>query len=146
MLVWLFGRKRPPLRITIFRVLAPIAIVLGIAAVGTGYYYHQVTGSAFRMTYEVNREAYSIAPYFLWQQPQPEPVYHNAVMRQFYERELHDFQQNRTPIGLITRFGQASFVLWAFFFGPLLTPALIALPSLFRDRRMRFPLFAAESS
>jgi hypothetical protein len=142
MLVWLIGAKRPPFRVSLSRVLAPIAIILAITAVGTGYYYYRVTGSAFRMTYEVNRATYSIAPYFLWKQPQPEPAYHHVVMREFYERELHDYQQSRTPAGLVKRAGQAWFVLWAFFFGPILTPALIALPSVFRDRRMRFPLFA----
>jgi len=142
MLVWLVGAKRPPFRILLSRVLAPIAITLAITAVGTGYYYHQVTGSAFRMTYEVNRDTYSIAPYFLWKQPRPEPAYDHMVMRTFYERELHDYQQSRTPLGMVTRAGQACFVLWAFFFGPILTPALIALPSVFHDRRMRFPLFA----
>ncbi len=142
MLAWLMGPKRPPFRITFSRVLAPIAMILTITAIATGYYYHEVTGSALRMTYEVNRDTYSIAPYFLWKQPQPEPAYHHAVMREFYERELHDYQRSRTPVGLITRAGQASFVLWAFFFGPILTPVLIALPAVFRDRRMRFPLFA----
>jgi hypothetical protein len=142
MLVWLSGAKRPPFRISFSRVLAPIAIILAIAAVGTGYYYHRVTGSAFRMTYEVNRAAYSIAPYFLWKQPQPEPTYHHAVMREFYERELHDYRQSRTLVGLVTRAGQAWFVLWAFFLGPILTPVLIAFPSILRDRRMRFPLIA----
>ncbi len=142
MLVWLSGAKHPPFRISFSRVLAPIAIILAIAAVGTGYYYHRVTGSAFRMTYEVNRAAYSIAPYFLWKQPQPEPTYHHAVMREFYERELHDYRQSRTLVGLVTRAGQAWFVLWAFFLGPILTPVLIAFPSILRDRRMRFPLIA----
>jgi len=142
MLVWLVGLKRPPFRISLSRVVAPIAIILAITAVATGYYYHQVTGGAFRMTYVVNRDAYSIAPYFLWKQPRPEPAYNHAVLREFYERELHDYQQSRTLTGLITRAGQAIFVLWAFFFGPILTPSLIFFPAIFRDRRMRFPLFA----
>jgi hypothetical protein len=142
MLIWLFGKKHPPFRVALPRVLTPIAILLAIAAVGTGYYYRRVTGSAFRMTYQVNREFYSIAPYFLWKEPQPEPAYHHAVMRKLYERELHDYQQSRTPFGLVRRCGQATFGLWAFFFGPILTPALIAFPSVFRDRGMRFPLFA----
>jgi len=43
--------KAPAVSYLLSRVLAPIAITLAITAVGTGYYYHQVTGSAFRMTY-----------------------------------------------------------------------------------------------
>jgi hypothetical protein len=94
------------------------------------------------MTYVVNRDAYSIAPYFLWQQPRLEPTYHHAVLREFYEKELHDYQESRTPLGLITRAAAAVFVVWAFFFGPILTPALVFFPVIFRDRRMRFPLAA----
>ncbi len=128
MLVWLVGPKRPPWRISLSRVLAPIVIILAVAAVGTGYYYHEVTGSAFRMTYDVDRQTYGTAPFFLWKQPLPEPSYRHAVMRKFYERELRDYQQTRTPIGLVKRIGSASFVLWAFFFGPIVTPAFFFLP------------------
>jgi hypothetical protein len=142
MLIWLCGAKRPPFRILLSRVLAPITIILAITAVATGYYYHQVTGSAFRMTYEVNRNAYGIAPFFLWQQPLNEPAYQHAVMREFYERELHRYQQGRTAAGLVGRVGQLSLVVWAFFFGPALTLAFVAFPSIVRDRRLRFPLWA----
>jgi hypothetical protein len=142
MLAWMFGSKRPPFRILLSRVLAPLVIVLSITAVATGYYYHQVTGSAFRMAYVVNRDAYSIAPYFLWERPGPEPVYHHAVLREFYEKELHDYQESRTSLGPMKRVEYAIFVLWAFFFGPILTPTLVFIPALFRDRRMRFPLTA----
>jgi hypothetical protein len=142
MLVWMVGSKRPPFRVLLLQVFAPIVVVLSITAVATGYYYQQVTGSAFRMTYIVNRDAYAIAPYFLWQQPRAEPAYRHAVLREFYEKELHDYQESRTPTGLLTRAAEVIFVVWAFFFGPILTPALIFFPAVFRDRRMRFPLTA----
>jgi hypothetical protein len=142
MLLWMVGAKRPPFRVSLTRVLTPLAIILAIAAVGTGYYYHQVTGSAFRMTYDVDRQAYGMAPFFLWKQPLPEPEYRHAIMREFYEKELRDFQQSRTLPGLIRRVEVAGFILWAFFFGPVLMIALPLFPALFRDRRMRFPLIA----
>ncbi len=142
MLAWLTGRERPPFGIVIVRVLAPIAIVLAIASASTGYYYHQVTGSAFRMTYDVDRQTYGIAPFFLWKQPLPEPAYHHAVVRQFYERELDRFRKDRSARGVLARMGEMVFLVWAFFLGPILTPALFFFPALFRDRRMRFPLLA----
>ena len=32
-----------------------------------GYYFSRVTGSPIRMPYQVNRAAYGVAPYFVWQ-------------------------------------------------------------------------------
>jgi hypothetical protein len=142
MLAWLLGPKRPPIAILLAHVLAPIAIVLAVAAAGTGYYYHRVTGSAFRMTYNVDRQTYGIAPFFLWKQPLPEPAYRHAIVRQFYEKELDRFLEDRSARGVLARIGKFGFLVWAFFLGPILTPAVFFFPALFHDRRMRFPLFA----
>ncbi len=73
-LIWLLGRRRPPLRRSVPCVLS-ILVILIVAGASTGYYYHRVTGSALRMTYQVNRQTYAMAPYFLWQTPRPEPEY-----------------------------------------------------------------------
>ncbi len=58
-------------RRTVSAVLVPLIALLALCSVATGYYYYRVTGSPFRMTYEVNREAYAAAPYFRWQAPFP---------------------------------------------------------------------------
>ena len=52
----MFGKRRA----RIFDCLAagsccPIILILAITAAATGYYYWRVTGSPFRMTYQVNR-------------------------------------------------------------------------------------------
>src|SRR5713101_6441113 len=143
MLVWLLGKKRPVLSVSFRRVMMPIVLILGVAAAATGYYYWRVTGSPFRMTYQVNRGNYAMAPYFLWQSPRPEPVYHHAVMRDFYSWELARFEEYRTLRGAAHRTGEKLLGLWQFYFGPLLTIPLLAFPSILRDRRIRFPLVAA---
>ncbi|HEX3352018.1 MAG TPA: hypothetical protein VHS34_04290 [Terriglobales bacterium] len=142
LMIWVAGRRRPKLSVLLGRVVAPMVIVLGIAAAATGYYYYRVTGSALRMTYEVNRAMYSQAPYFLWQAPRPEPVYHHPIMREFYEREFRVFQQTRTLTGFIHRLDEKIWTSWNFYLGPVLTIPLLFLPWTFRDRRMRFPLLA----
>ena len=53
------------------------------------------------MTYQINRGAYSQAPYFLWQQPRLEPVYDHPLMRDFYQREFRVFQESRTLAGFL---------------------------------------------
>ncbi len=140
--MWLFGSKRPSFSISARKVFAPVILILAIAAVATGYYYDRVTGSPFRMTYQVNRRTYSQAPYFLWQSPRPEPVYRHDVMRQFYEREFRTFEESRTLTGFLHNTGRKIGSLWDFYLGPVLIIPLLALPWTFRDRRMRFPLIA----
>jgi hypothetical protein len=122
------------------RAMLLAALILAGGAAATGYYYHRVTGSAFRMTYQVNRGTYATAPYFLWQAPRPEPQYHHAVMRDFYRWELSRFESYRSLRGAATRTGEKLVGIWQFYLAPVLTLPLLALPLVLRDRRMRVPL------
>jgi hypothetical protein len=140
MFFWLAGKDRPRTSVTFRRIVVPILAVLIPGAVATGYYYHRVTGSPFRMTYEVNRATYAMAPYFLWETPRPEPQYHHAVMQSFYEWELGRFEQDRTPLGDLKNAWAKFRLNWAFYLSPLLTIPLIAFPWAMRDRKMRLPL------
>ena len=143
LLIWLAGPRRPRLSVVLGRVVAPIVLILAIAAAATGYYYYRVTGVAFRMTYQVNRGTYSPAPYFLWQDPRPEPVYHHAVMRDFYQREFGYFEESRTLDGFPAQHGRKDLVCVEFLSAGLcLQFPCLALPWILRDRRMRFPLLA----
>ncbi len=139
-LAWLIGSKGPALSQTVPRVILPIIVVLLLGGLLTGFYYDRIAGSPFVMTYQVNRSQYAAAPYFVWQRPQPEPEYHHAVMRDFYQRELADFERNQTFNGYVERSGEKIVAWWQFYLGPLLTLPLLALPWIIRDRRMRFPL------
>jgi hypothetical protein len=142
MLLWLVGKKKPSPGVAIFQVVLPIMLLLVIAGAATGYYYWRVTGSPFRMTYEVNRDTYATAPYFLWERPRPEPVYRHAVMRDFYRWELREFLSYRTVSGALNQIRAKVVGAWEFYLGPLLTIPLLAFGRLFKDRRMRFPLAA----
>jgi hypothetical protein len=140
---WRADKRRPKVSIARRRVVVPIVIVLTLTAVATGYYYHRVTGSAFRLTYRVNRGMYSQAPYFLWQASRPEPIYHHVVMREFYQREFRVYQRSHTLEGFFRNTGEKIWFLWDFYLGPVLTIPLLMLPWTFHDRRMRFPLLAS---
>jgi len=140
--IWIFGRRRPAFSVSLGRVVLPMIVLLGAMAAGTGYYYWRVTGSPFRMTYQVNRGTYATAPYFLWQSPKPEPVYHHAVIRDFYRWELRRFEGYRTLGGAASRTWDKLAGSWKFYCGPLLTIPLLAFPWILHDRKMRFPIFA----
>jgi hypothetical protein len=122
LIVWTLRGTRPPLDLLVRRVVLPLALVLGLAAAATGYYFWRVTGNAFHMPYQVDRETYAIAPYFLWQSPRPEPVYHHPAMRDFYNHnELDFYKQTRSLTGMIAVIAAKFADLWIFYFGPLLT-------------------------
>jgi hypothetical protein len=140
MLFWLAGKNHPALGISVLRVVVPIFLALLVAATATGYYYYRVTGNPLRMAYQVNRDTYATAPYFIWQTPRPEPVYHHEVMRDFYRWELGEFTKNRTFPGYLRRGADKFFSWWQFYLGPLLTLPLLALPRVIRQRKMRLPV------
>jgi len=137
---WLLGKRGPALRFSLSCVVLPLFMVLTLGALATGYYYYQVTDDPLRMTYEVNREAYATAPYFIWQTPRPEPAYHHVVMRDFYRWELAEFERNRTFAGYSSRAAEKVISWWQFYLGPLLMLPLLAFPRVVRQSKMRLPL------
>ena len=60
----------------------PLLLILGAIGGAMGYYFWRVTGNPLVMPYTVNQQTYAVAPYFVL--AEPEPVYHHAVMREFY--------------------------------------------------------------
>ena len=139
---WLVGPKHPPFVLTFTRILVPMTMTLLVAAIAAGYYYYRVTGSPFRMAYQVNRDTYARERYFIWQTPRPEPVYHHTVMRTFYDEEFQYFEERRIPGYFVRHLAFKAIAFWSFFLGPALTIPLFFLPQMRRDRRMRFPLIA----
>jgi hypothetical protein len=139
MLWWLVGPTRPAYALSLSRAVLPLFVVLASGALATGYYYFRVTGDPFRMTYQVNRAAYATAPYFIWQTPPQEPVYHHEVMREFYRAELAWFEQNLTVHGYLIGAARKAVSWWQFYLGPLLTLPLLALPWVVRQKAMRLP-------
>src|ERR1700676_4473743 len=144
MLVWLMKPKRIPAATVLRRVVLPLILILGATGTAMGYYFWRVTGNPFVMPYQVNRETYAPAPYFVWQNPRPEPIYEHAEMREFFVNwELGVFLLNKTPLCFAPRLRDKFPMLWTFFIGPVFTLPFLAFPLLFRDRKMRFPLLLA---
>jgi hypothetical protein len=136
---WMLGKNRPPARISLAKVVLPIVLTLAPLAAWTGYYYYRVTGSTFRMTYDVNRATYAMGRYFIWQSPWPQKTYNNAKMRAQYERELREATEYKTLPGFIGRAGGKLQYFWQVFLAPPLPFVLIAIPCAARDRRLRVP-------
>jgi len=122
------------------RVVLPLALLLAVGGVATGYFYYRVTGNAFHMTQQVNRETYATAPYFLWQTPRPEPPYHHRIMRDFYGWELGEFEKDRTVAGFFRSSTEKLRQWWQLYLGPAMSLPLLALPWAAFDRKLRLPL------
>jgi len=122
--VWMFKKDSPAFRRSLRRVVLPLALVLSLTAAGLGYYLWRVTGSPFRMPYQIERETYAVAPYMLWQHERPEPVYRHTVMRKMYvEEELVGYRFFRSFPGFLMKV----YIGWCFFLGPALTVPLLML-------------------
>jgi hypothetical protein len=144
LLVWIFMQKKFSPATVVGRVVLPLTLVLAVSGAAMTYYFWRVTGHPLVMPYEVNRQTYAVAPYFVWQKPRPEPVYHHAEMRNFYvDWELRGFQSGKTVLGFLHRQANKVGMLWAFYVGPVFTLPFLAFPWLFRDHRMRLPLIIA---
>jgi hypothetical protein len=142
--VWLFRQKKFSRAQLLRNVVTPISLIVVVTGCCMGYYFWRVTGNPLRMPYQVNRETYATAPYFIWGKPRPEPAYRHAVMRTFYQGwEYADWQTSQTFSGFVVRSCNKAIVLWIFFLGPLLSIPLLGWPWLFHDRRMRIPMLLA---
>jgi hypothetical protein len=122
LLIWIFRTDRPPWRVLIPRVLLPLVLVAAATAAGMGYYFWRVTGSPFRMPYQVDRAAYAVAPYFLWQSPRPQPVYHHPGMQDFYlHNELDFYKLTHSITGVFALTTVKAVNSWVLYLGPVLT-------------------------
>jgi hypothetical protein len=138
LLAWIVKKRGSALKAALVRTVLPGLLVLSFAGTGMCYYYWRVTGSPFRMPYQLDRDQYAPARIFLWEHPNPVPVYHNQQMRDFYVGwELAKFMEAKTPLGLAKNTIGKAGAFWMFFLGPALTLPLLFLPRILKDRRMR---------
>jgi hypothetical protein len=142
LLLWMTGPKRPPAQVMIRRVVLPIFLLLAAAGSWMACYFWRVTGSPFRMPYQVNGAIYAAAPYFVFQSPHPEPVYRHDVIRRFYLRLEAGYVRARSVKGFARETALKIGTIWIFYLGVALTAPLIALPWVLRDRRIRWLVIA----
>jgi hypothetical protein len=128
LVIWLAKLTRSELLDAARKVVLPLSLILAVGLSGMTYYFWRVTGSPFRMPYQVHEAQYSVAPYFIWQSTHLQPVYHHEVLRSFYLGwELTNFELTRSIAGVIENLLDRSWRYWLFYLGPVLTmPILLA--------------------
>lgn len=132
------GKNRPAPLVLARRALLPLALIAAALA-WLGYYDLRAFGNPLTLPYSVDRAQYAMAPYYVWQQPRPEPAYRHAEMRRFYdESEMTVYRKEHS----LVKFLPISVVkLWTasvFFAGFALLPPLIMIRRVLHDHRIRF--------
>lgn len=121
---------------------APVAAVLAAGLACLLIYDKAVTGDPLRTPYAVNQATYGWPMTLPWFHPR-DIQFQNIELKRYYdyERDVHD--RNATVLDLIKNSTLKAQVIWRFYFGPALSVALIMLPLVWRDRRLRLVLITA---
>ncbi|MGO8814608.1 MAG: hypothetical protein ACLQVG_08050 [Terriglobia bacterium] len=125
--LWMLGEKRPPWRELIPRVALPLVLILSATAVWMGYFFWRVTGSPFRIPYQVNLDTYIAVPYFPWQPLNLTHVYHHYVMERFYMHTWQLYMYNLARQHPFEVLGIKLSDAYHFFLGPLLALPIVAV-------------------
>jgi hypothetical protein len=145
--LWFLHYKKALASLKLAHVTVPLALALALAVWATGYYFYRVTGSPFRIPYQVNIATYHLV-YFPWQKLDLSVVYHHDVMRRFYQGPPVVGQYTHAHDQPLTWLAIKVLPLWFFYFGAVLTLPLLVAPfvkvrgrrGLFFSRKARFLL------
>jgi len=125
------------------RAIIPAGLVLLLTACCMGVFNRQVTGSAFRLPYQVNQATYGWPMTQFWMTPKQVELRHET-MRGYYNWELQYHRQFESPRILLKEIWYRIRRLWSFLIGPVLSlPLLMFGRRAFRDgpmRNLRWPL------
>jgi hypothetical protein len=125
-----------------FATLIPGIALLIAVAIAAGYYNWRSTGNPTFMPYMANHQQYHITRPFIWQTRLPVPEYRHQVMRTFYVfHELPDYLNRANPDGYSRLIIRGIRVYYDFFIWPMFIPAVFAMWSMMKSRKMRiFPI------
>lgn len=66
------------------KIVLPLAFTCSLTAAWMGYYNYRVTGSIFTLPYQIHEQMYGSAPLFVLQNPNSQPEYRHAHIRDFH--------------------------------------------------------------
>lgn len=139
---WLARRMKfdAAARASAVETLMPLGAVLILTVFFMGYYNWRLTGSAALFPYKLNARTYESAGLFLWNHPRAPLHYSNRQFEDFYNGwELDNYNNSWQDIWRVTAEKLNRSASSYFWWGALLL--LPGLPFVFRDRKMRLPLF-----
>ena len=126
-------------RVTIIRVILPLAVVLTCGLLFLAYYNARVTGNPWQFPYVLYQQQYFNYPAFAWQKAGPPQHYSNPQFEAFFNvwvRKAYPLSWK----GWKDRTWGLGWPLWYVLLGPLQTAPFLLLGRVLKDRRMRLPL------
>ena len=135
LLIWLSGKRSPPLRVTAQQVVARLAVVLLMTIAFMGYYNWRVTGHPLLLPHSLYLHRY-YSPIFLWDRLKPPVHYSNRQFDDFYNGWLRDTYRG-TPRDVLRMSWEKVRAFPAAFLWTGSLPILMLLPWVFRDRKIR---------
>jgi len=141
LLVWMKKpeMKSPSLQISPRGVVLPLGLLLAITFCAMGYYFWRVTGSPFRIPYQVNIATYHLV-YFPWQRLDPSAKYNHEVMREFYQGAPVAGQYRLAHLHPLRTLLLKPVPFSLFFLGPALTLPFLAWFAIKSRGRFRWPM------
>jgi hypothetical protein len=137
---WLSRRQKSKedQRVSAWRVVTPLVIVLALTGAFMAYYDWRLTGNPLLLPHRLNVRTYHSTGIFLWERPKPALEYRNPQFDDFYNGWERENYRNtwadvrRVSWEKIQRYRYA-------YFWPGLLLVLPALPFTLRSRKMRWP-------
>ena len=125
------------------RALLPFAAVFVVGASALAWYNWRITGDPLDPPYLAYQRVYGTPQPYWWQNPVHISDFRFPEIRDNYLNQLHlyDKRDSLRDVWAAERTRLANF--WRFFIGPFLSPALMFLLYLRRDRRIRLWLLAS---
>lgn len=125
------------------RALLPAGMVLLAGAAALSYYNWRITGNPGYPPYLAYQRIYGTPQPFWWQPPVEIKHFDFPELRDNYLNQLHLYRNRYSLPAIIEAEGKRLRDFWRFFIGPFLTPALLFIWFIFRDRRIRPWLYAS---
>jgi branched-subunit amino acid transport protein AzlD len=125
--VWILGKKHPPYRELIPRIVLPLVLILTATVAGMAYFFWKVTGSPFRIPYQVHLDTYIAVPYFPWQPLNLTHKYHHPDLERFYLhgwQTYYYYQSRMHPFSMLVEKASDAY---CFFLGPVLALPLVVM-------------------
>jgi hypothetical protein len=143
LLVWLLRTRAVSWKTRLTGVVLPLTAVLACTVTFTAYYNWRVTGNALQLPYLLYQKLYGVPQSFYWQRPVP-PGKSDQLpeIAANYRWQLDRYNARQSLKEMAKAGAEKLESLWMFYLQPAWTLPLIALPWVWKDRRLRFLLLA----
>jgi hypothetical protein len=119
------------------RLAVPFAAVFLCGATALAWYNWRVTGNPVVPPYLAYRNIYGTPQPYWWQQPLTIARFDYPEIRDNYLNQYRLYEDRHSLATIMSSERDRLRNFWRFFVGPFLTPALVFLVFLYRDRRIR---------